>query len=142
MEIADHDILEAFVKAEMESPSARKSVGGTTIHASRTFDRPKRFGKAVLGDFGSAARGDEKLSHLAQPNIYRSPEVMLKAEWSYPIDVWNIGCMVYAFASITCIPLTCSRFGTFSKISTYFPAGAQTEADTGQNLTSLKSLQC
>lgn len=96
MEIADNDILEAFVKAELETPSARKTVDGMTIYASRTFDRPKRFGKAVLGDFGSAARGDEKLRHLAQPNIYRSPEVMLKAEWSYPIDVWNVGCMVYS----------------------------------------------
>ncbi|KAI4118110.1 MAG: hypothetical protein LQ345_001767, partial [Seirophora villosa] len=29
----------------------------------------------------------------AQPNLYRAPEVFLKAPWSYSIDIWNVGCM-------------------------------------------------
>lgn len=94
MEIADDHILAAFVQAELEDPSPRKIVNGTTIYASRTFDRPRKFGRAVLGDFGSAARGDTKLMHYAQPNVYRSPEVMLKGQWGYPADIWNVGCMV------------------------------------------------
>jgi serine/threonine-protein kinase SRPK3 len=92
-EIEDKSILEAFTKAEMEHPSPRKfescaSVCFTTIRTAEDIwqSRTKRFGSAVCGD--------PKRNHDAQPNVYRSPEVMLKAEWSYPIDIWNVGVMV------------------------------------------------
>ena len=52
----------------------------------------------MLSDFGSAVRGDETRVHNAQPNVYRSPEVMLKAKWSYPVDIWNVGVMVCIFS--------------------------------------------
>lgn len=55
---------------------------------------PKLLGKAVLSDFGSAIRGDEKRNHDAQPDVYRSPEVMLKVDWSYLVDIWDVGAMV------------------------------------------------
>lgn len=90
----DDGILEAFVKAELETPSPRKFVGGTAVYRSRQFELPTEFGGAVLSDFGAAVRGDQKRNHDAQPNVYRSPEVMLKAEWSYPVDIWNVGVMV------------------------------------------------
>jgi len=90
----DDRILEAFVKAELETPSPRKLVGSTAVYRSRQFELPTEFGGAVLSDFGAAVRGDQKRNHDAQPNVYRSPEVMLKAEWSYPVDIWNVGVMV------------------------------------------------
>lgn len=93
-EIVDERILEAFVKAELETDSPRKFVNGTPVYRSRHFELPNEFGSAVLGDFGAAVRGDQKRNHDAQPNVYRSPEVMLKAEWSYPVDIWNVGVMV------------------------------------------------
>ena len=68
---------------------------GYTEYASRRFDLPNDFGDVVLGDFGTAVRGDVKRSHDAQPDVYRSPEVMLMTEWSYPVDIWNVGVMVY-----------------------------------------------
>ncbi|KAF2467411.1 uncharacterized protein BDR25DRAFT_358535 [Lindgomyces ingoldianus] len=46
------------------------------------------------------ARGDKKLNHYAQPQVYRPPEVMLKAEWGYPVDIWKDGCMVFSKTSI------------------------------------------
>ncbi|KZF19211.1 CMGC protein kinase [Xylona heveae TC161] len=94
-EIEDTSILDAFTQAEMEHPSPRKSVNGIPVYASRRFGLPRTFGKAVLSDFGSAVRGDEKRNHDAQPNVYRSPEVMLKTEWSYPVDIWNVGVMIW-----------------------------------------------
>ncbi|KPM41240.1 hypothetical protein AK830_g5305 [Neonectria ditissima] len=94
-ELVDQSVLEAFTKAEIESPSARKPVQGTTIYESRRFDVPKDFGDVVLGDFGAAVRGDEQRNHDAQPNVYRSPEVMLMTEWSYPVDIWNVGVMIW-----------------------------------------------
>ncbi|KAJ6155821.1 hypothetical protein N7470_006387 [Penicillium chermesinum] len=94
-EIEDMSILENFCQAELENPSPRKIVNGLPIYASRRFDLPKVFGRAVLSDFGSAVQGDEKRNHDAQPNVYRSPEVMLKTDWSYPVDIWNVGAMVW-----------------------------------------------
>lgn len=78
----------------METPSPRKHVGGAPIYMSRRFNLPEEFGRIVLSDFGSAVRGDAKRNHDAQPNVYRSPEVMVKAAWSYPVDIWNVGAMV------------------------------------------------
>ncbi|KAJ6114429.1 protein kinase domain protein [Penicillium sp. IBT 16267x] len=94
-EIEDESIIESFTQAELKNPSPRKIVNGMPVYASRRFALPKRFGRAVLSDFGSAVRGDEKRNHDAQPNVYRSPEVMLKTDWSYPVDIWNVGVMVW-----------------------------------------------
>lgn len=94
IEIDDQDILDAFVEDELKSPSPRKIVDGAPMYASRRFDLPKNFGPVVLSDFGSAVRGDVKRNNDAQPNVYRCPEVMLKTEWSYPADIWNVGAMV------------------------------------------------
>jgi len=92
--LEDDSVVEAFTKAELEKPSARKTVDGMPVYASRLFSMPKEFGEITLSDFGSAVRGDEKRVHNAQPDFYRSPEVLLKAEWSYPVDIWNVGTMV------------------------------------------------
>ena len=93
-EIVDTRILKSFTQAEMESPSSRKFVNDAPIYQSRKFDLPEDFGGIVLSDFGAAVRGDQRRCHDAQPNVYRSPEVMLKTEWSYPVDIWNVGAMV------------------------------------------------
>ncbi|KAH0596537.1 hypothetical protein MHUMG1_05655 [Metarhizium humberi] len=93
--IADKRILESFVKDEMESPSPRKFVNNAPIYMSRRFGLPREFGRIVLSDFGEVVKGDVKRNHNAQPDVYRSPEVMLKAAWSYPVDVWNVGAMIW-----------------------------------------------
>lgn len=95
-ELADKAVFEAFTRGEMESPSARKLIDGHhAVYKSRAFDLPKQFGDSALGDFGSAVNGDEPQTHDAQPDVYRSPEVMLETEWSYPVDIWNVGCMIW-----------------------------------------------
>lgn len=73
-------ILDRFTDTEIKHPSARKSVNGIPVYASRRFELPQRFGRAVLSDFGSAVRGDEKRNHDAQPTIYRSPDVKNRVE--------------------------------------------------------------
>ena len=77
--IVDDGILEAFVKEEMETPSPRKFIDRAPIYMSRRFGLPDDFGRIILGDFGSAVRGDGKQNHDAQPNMYRAPEVILQA---------------------------------------------------------------
>jgi len=90
-------ILETVTKDEMERPSPHKfvkAVDDALVYASRCLDQPEALGKAVLSDFGSAIRGDEKRNHDAQPDVYRSPEVMPKVDRSYPVDIWDVGAMV------------------------------------------------
>jgi serine/threonine protein kinase len=93
--IADKGILDAFVKEEMETPSPRKDLDSHPIYRSRRFGLPNDWGRIILSDFGSTVQGDLKRNHDAQPNVYRSPEVMLSAAWSYPIDIWNVGVMIW-----------------------------------------------
>ncbi|ATY62716.1 kinase domain-containing [Cordyceps militaris] len=93
--IADKGILKSFVKDEIETPSPRKFVNTAPVYMSRRFGLPEEFGIIVLSDFGEAVKGDVKRNHNAQPDVYRSPEVMLQAAWSYPIDIWNVGAMIW-----------------------------------------------
>lgn len=93
--IVDEGILEAFVKDEIKSPSPRKYVDGAPVYKSRRFGLPDDFGRIILSDFGTVVNGELKRNHDAQPDIYRSPEVMLKTPWSYPVDIWNVGAMIW-----------------------------------------------
>ena len=111
-ELVDQGVLDAFTKAELETPSARKSVGGATVYTSRRFGLPEEFGDVVLGDFGAAVRGDVKRNHDAQPYVYRSPEVMLKTEWSYPVDIWNVGAMVSPIPTPKMMPIIVTELAT------------------------------
>lgn len=93
--IVEHGLFQDFVQQEMEAPSPRKHVAGSPIYVSRMFGIPDRWGGLMLADFGSAVPGDVPQTHDAQPNVYRSPEVMIQAPWSYPADIWNVGAMIW-----------------------------------------------
>ena len=112
IEIEDQDILKAFVDAELTLPSPRKVVEGKPIYATRQFGIPKEYGRVVLGDFGSAVRGDKRQIHDAQPDVYRCPEVMLKTEWGFPADIWNVGAMVCTILSLRMATLDIDRGAT------------------------------
>lgn len=92
--IEDPTVFEKFEQAELEHPTPRKEIDGRVIYLSRELDIPKILGPPVLCDFGSAAWGEERHEEDVQPDVYRSPEVILKVPWSYEIDIWNAGCMV------------------------------------------------
>ncbi|KAI1354392.1 serine threonine protein kinase, CMGC group [Xylaria sp. FL0043] len=93
--IADDSVFSDFEQQEQRDPSPRKVLDDRTIYISRELDMPKRLGAPVLCDFGSAVFGDEEHQEDVQPNVYRAPEVILRAPWSYKIDIWNAGCMVW-----------------------------------------------
>ncbi|KAL8644364.1 MAG: hypothetical protein Q9226_007801 [Calogaya cf. arnoldii] len=95
--INDRSIIQKFIEAEQQCPSPRKEVRGRTIYAPRIFDAPchTSIGLPLLSDFGSAVFGDVEHDEHVQPNVYRAPEVCLKAPWSYKIDIWNLGCMIW-----------------------------------------------
>ncbi|KAI6855260.1 hypothetical protein KC338_g8940 [Hortaea werneckii] len=94
---ADASIITEFEKQELEQPSPMKEVDGGVIYLSREMGISKAFGAPVLCDFGSAVPLDDGSEHREdiQPNFYRSPEVILDIPWTYKVDIWNVGCMIW-----------------------------------------------
>lgn len=52
-----------------------------------------------LIDFGSATFQHEHHSTIVSTRHYRAPEVILEVGWSYPCDVWSIGCIAFELYS-------------------------------------------
>jgi dual specificity tyrosine-phosphorylation-regulated kinase 2/3/4 len=54
----------------------------------------KRRGAAKLIDFGSACYDNVKLFSYIQSRFYRAPEIILGVRYSFPIDMWSLGCLL------------------------------------------------
>lgn len=93
--IKDDSVFTDFEQLELRQPVSRKKIDtdGRTIYMSQELRVPKAVGAPVLCDFGSAMLGPHH-SVFVQPMIYRAPEVILGAPWTYSVDIWNVGCMV------------------------------------------------
>ncbi|PNY29403.1 Dual specificity protein kinase lkh1 [Tolypocladium capitatum] len=50
-----------------------------------------------LIDFGSATFQDEYHSSVVSTRHYRAPEIILGLAWSFPCDIWSIGCILVEF---------------------------------------------
>jgi serine/threonine protein kinase len=92
--ISDDSVFSDFESNELQNPCPRKEIDGRTIYTSRALRMPKDLGAPILCDVGSAVMGDEEHSEDIQPDLYRAPEVILQAPWSYSVDIWNAGCVV------------------------------------------------
>ncbi|KAI1502355.1 serine threonine protein kinase, CMGC group [Biscogniauxia marginata] len=94
-EIEDDSVFSEFEEQELQNPWPRKKIDGRTIYISRELTLPKKWGAPVLCDLGSAVPGDREHLEDVQPSIYRAPEVILEVPWTYSIDIWNVGCMIW-----------------------------------------------
>ncbi|ODA78802.1 hypothetical protein RJ55_06186 [Drechmeria coniospora] len=50
-----------------------------------------------LIDFGSATFQDQYHSSVVSTRHYRAPEIILGLGWSFPCDIWSIGCILVEF---------------------------------------------
>ncbi|XP_002530054.2 serine/threonine-protein kinase AFC2 isoform X3 [Ricinus communis] len=50
-------------------------------------------------DFGSAAYGHHEHNYIVSTRHYRAPEVILGLGWSYPCDMWSVGCILVELCS-------------------------------------------
>lgn len=50
-----------------------------------------------LIDFGSATFEKDYHSSVVSTRHYRAPEIILGTGWSYPCDIWSIGCILVEF---------------------------------------------
>ena len=48
-----------------------------------------------LIDFGSATFENQHHSTVVSTRHYRAPEVILGMGWSYPCDIWSVGCIAF-----------------------------------------------
>jgi serine/threonine-protein kinase SRPK3 len=69
-------------------------MGDAIVYKSRRFKNPRVYGYPVLCDLGQAQDGTLVHNEDIQPEVYRAPEVILEQEWSYSVDIWNLGVMV------------------------------------------------
>ncbi|KAM7459406.1 hypothetical protein LguiA_036400 [Lonicera macranthoides] len=52
-----------------------------------------------LIDFGSTAFDNQNHSSIVSTRHYRAPEVILGLGWSYPCDIWSVGCILVELCS-------------------------------------------
>ncbi|XP_041022489.1 serine/threonine-protein kinase AFC3-like isoform X3 [Juglans microcarpa x Juglans regia] len=52
-----------------------------------------------LIDFGSTAFDNQNHSSIVSTRHYRAPEVILGLGWSYPCDLWSVGCILIELCS-------------------------------------------
>ncbi|EKD20211.1 dual specificity protein kinase [Drepanopeziza brunnea f. sp. 'multigermtubi' MB_m1] len=71
--------------------------------SSTTINRQAMQRKVLLDteirliDFGSATFQDEYHSSVVSTRHYRAPEIILGLGWSFPCDIWSIGCILVEF---------------------------------------------
>ncbi|CZT11199.1 related to protein kinase [Rhynchosporium graminicola] len=91
----DSSIVEQLDRKEIAASSLCKTVNGYNLYRSVNFGIPKTFGRPILCDFSLARNGQVEHCHDIQPDPYRAPEVILEMPWTYGVDKWNIGVMVW-----------------------------------------------
>lgn len=50
-------------------------------------------------DFGSTAYEHQNHNYIVSTRHYRAPEVILGLGWSYPCDIWSVGCILVELCS-------------------------------------------
>lgn len=99
VKIEDPSILEESAKDEYKHPLPQKVYpDGHTIYLSRNnFGSFRRTtGVINITDFDLSVRGDsdEPNSGCVQAEVYRAPEIIVDAGYSYSADIWGLGVMV------------------------------------------------
>ncbi|KAJ3448659.1 serine/threonine-protein kinase minibrain [Anaeramoeba flamelloides] len=57
------------------------------------LENPRKARIKVI-DFGSSCEQNQKIHTYIQSRFYRSPEILLKMEYGYAIDMWSFGCIL------------------------------------------------
>ncbi|KAF9872679.1 hypothetical protein CkaCkLH20_09858 [Colletotrichum karsti] len=68
-----------------------------TVNRNATQRRVLLDTEIRLIDFGSATFQDEYHSSVVSTRHYRAPEIILGLGWSFPCDIWSIGCILVEF---------------------------------------------
>ena len=97
IKVEDPSILEESARDEYKKPLPQKSYSdGRTIYLSRNdFGiSEKTTGIIQIIDVDLSVHGDRPNKGCIQAEIYRAPEIILDAGYSYSADIWSLGVMV------------------------------------------------
>lgn len=88
---------DSFTKKALVSNTIRSSYAHLKKNKFKKF--PKMFKilrdpSIQIIDFGSAIFDDEYHSCIVSTRHYRAPEIILGIGWSFPCDMWSIGCIL------------------------------------------------
>ena len=87
------DLCHTDLKPENILAAGMDYVKAEETHASLGRRVPSNAGIRVI-DFGSATFADQYHSSVVSTRHYRAPEIVLGLGWSYPCDIWSIGCIL------------------------------------------------
>lgn len=54
-------------------------------------------GFPLLADFGEARLGNKENNDDIMPTPYRAPEVILRSNWDYKVDIWSVAMVVSGY---------------------------------------------
>ena len=75
------------------------AVAAAAARGGGTAARVPRSSAVRVIDFGSATFEDAHHSAVVSTRHYRAPEVILGLGWSYPADLWSLGCILLELAT-------------------------------------------
>ncbi|CEN62590.1 Putative Protein kinase lkh1 [Aspergillus calidoustus] len=88
-----------LVKSQYQTFTYNRTIPSSSAVISRNA-RQRRVlldSEIRLIDFGSATFDDEYHSSVVSTRHYRAPEIILNLGWSFPCDIWSIGCILVEF---------------------------------------------
>lgn len=82
--------------AHSDGATANKgsSTGGRAPAGATRYRKELRSAEIELIDFGSAVAEGDFHSAIVSTRHYRAPEILLRQSWSYPCDLWSVGCIL------------------------------------------------
>lgn len=97
VKIEDTTILERAALEEYQFPLPQKeTMDGRVIYSSRNDYGPflGPVGLIQISDFGFSVSGTGRHTGCIQTPLYRAPEVILDADYTWNADIWSLGVMV------------------------------------------------
>ncbi|TQV94686.1 protein kinase domain-containing protein [Cordyceps javanica] len=97
----DDAVLKSFVKVQKTSPQQSYTCppDDRRVYVSSNDFGPLQGGSLLplLGDFNLCFPGLADGGHLSaiQSHRYRAPEVLLGCPWTYSVDIWNMGLLMW-----------------------------------------------
>jgi dual-specificity kinase len=88
-----------LVKSDAQEFPYNRRVPSSSTTTSRSITTRKVLldTEIRLIDFGSATFNDEYHSSVVSTRHYRAPEIIMGLGWSFPCDIWSIGCILVEF---------------------------------------------
>ncbi|XP_038719101.1 SRSF protein kinase 1-like isoform X1 [Tripterygium wilfordii] len=98
MNIIEKKLKQRAKRAVAKISGRRTSMGGVVVQRSeRSLDGIDMTCKVV--DFGNACWADKQFAEEIQTRQYRAPEVVLRAGYSFSVDMWSFACTAFELAT-------------------------------------------